>query len=189
MEEVELIKQCQAGDRDSFEALIEQHYDTIYRIAYRWCGDQHNAQDITQLAAIKLARSIVKFDFESSFTSWLYRLTINCAKDFYKSPTQHNQREVDTPDWELAGTDDRSAERFYAHQILNHIGTIKQDLRDALILVFVSGLTHQQAASQLNVEESTISWRVHEARNILKSTFSSSALGDPVAVNEQRGMA
>ncbi len=174
-----LIKQCQTGSSDAFNQLLNQHYETMYRFAYKWCGDQHNAQDITQTACMKLAKSIKQFDFKASFTSWLYRLVINCAKDFYKSPTQHNRREESdetTFDSHVITHDDRHAERLYARQIMEHITALQEELRDTLILVFASGLNHQQAAKQLQVKESTVSWRVHEARKQLKHVFSSSTL-------------
>ncbi|MFT6099223.1 MAG: RNA polymerase sigma-70 factor (ECF subfamily) [Arenicella sp.] len=61
MSENSLIERCQRGKADAFEQLLALHYDTIYRFAYRWCGDQHNTQDITQLACITLARSTNQF--------------------------------------------------------------------------------------------------------------------------------
>jgi RNA polymerase sigma-70 factor (ECF subfamily) len=181
MYEDSLIAQCQAGDAIAFEHLLEQYYDTIYRFAYRWCGDQHNAQDITQLACIKLAKSISQFERQSSFTSWLYRLVINCAKDFYKSPTQHNQREEsDENIYNSIGKSvaDQNEQRFYAQQILEHINGLQDSLKDTLILIYGSGLSHSDAAKKLGIKESTVSWRVHEARKLLKETFASSRLNN-----------
>ena len=176
MNEQTLIKRCQTGDKNAFEVLLNQHYDSIYRFAYRWCGDQHNAQDITQQACIKLARSITSFEFKSSFSSWLYRLVINCAKDFYKSPNSFNQREEaldDTDKMIQTKNDDQFAQQLYAQQILQHIDTLQDDLKDTLILVYGQCLSHRQAAKQLDIKESTVSWRVHEARKQLKKTFNS----------------
>ncbi len=172
----QLIKKCQAGDSSAFEQLLEMHYETIYRFAYRWSGDQHNAEDITQQACLKLARSIKQYDGRSSFTSWLYPLVINCAKDFYKSPTQHNTREEPETDEHESKTNDRTEQRVYAQQILEHIQHLQSDFKDALIMVYGTGLSHADAASKLGVKESTISWRIHQARKLLKQTFSSSQL-------------
>lgn len=176
-----LIKRCQNGDKAAFEALLNHHYDSIYRFAYRWCGDQHNAQDIAQLASMKLARSIGLFEFKSSFISWLYRLVINCAKDFYKSPNQYNQREQSNDEFNetlSVSVVDTNAQRLYAQQILEYINTLKDDLRDTLILVYGQGLSHNQAATHLSIKESTVSWRIHEARKQLKQTFSTPSLND-----------
>ncbi len=172
----QLVKKCQAGDSGAFERLLELHYDTIYRFAYRWSQDQHNAEDIAQQASLKLARSIKQYDGRSSFTSWLYPLVINCAKDFYKSPTQHNTREESDVDKQESKTEDRTEQRVYARQILEHIEHLQSDFKDALIMVYGTGLSHADAASQLGVKESTISWRIHQARKLLKQTFSSSQL-------------
>lgn len=190
-QDVELIERCQLGDSNAFELLINIHYDTVHRFAYRWCADPSNAQDITQIACIKLAKNIKTFRFESSFTSWLYQLVINCAKDYYKSPTQHNTREEQHDNLEVTSNSQRdsSASRFYAHQILEHIAQLQDDLRDTLILVYAKGMSHQQAAKQLHIKESTVSWRVHEARKILKQTFSSSDLDSTSSSQDVRGLA
>ena len=176
-----LIKQCQNGDKAAFEALLSRYYDTIYRFAYHWCQDQTNAQDITQLVCMKLAKAITQFNFQSSFSTWLYPIVINSAKDFYKSPSQHNVREEQHEQLETAAnqTEDINTRRIYAQQILEHINTLQDDLKETLILIYGSGLNHKQAAKELNVKESTISWRVHEARKILKQTFQSSDLYAP----------
>lgn len=190
MNEETLIKQCQSGDSQAFEKLITHHYDTIYRFAYRWCGDKANAEDITQIACLKLAKSIKQFRFESSFTSWLYSLVVNCAKDFYKSPSQHNVREEQHKnlDNELNKNSDTNASRYYARQILEYINQLQEDLKDTILLVYGTGLSHGEAAKQLNVKESTVSWRVHEARKILKQLFNSSSLDDSMSSEEVRGL-
>lgn len=189
MTDVVLIKKCQSGDTKAFEMLINRHYDTIYRFSYRWCGDQVNAQDITQNACLKLARSIQQFRFESSFTSWLYTLVINCAKDFYKSPSQHNTREEQHEHLDIKSNTDANAKRIYAQQILEHIGELQDDLKDTLILIYGNGLSHSQAAKQLNIKESTVSWRVHEARKLLKQTFSSTEFDAAPSIEAARGLA
>lgn len=186
-----LIKQCQKGDEQAFETLLGQHYDHIHSIAFKWCQDAANAQDITQLACIKLANSIRQFNFDSSFTTWLYRLVINCAKDFYKSPNQRNVREEPGHDLEAnaGSSDDLSNRKIYSQQIFEHIESMQEELRDTLVLVYGSGLNHQQTAERLGVKESTISWRVHEARKILKECFNTSNLQSNSSIEQAGGLA
>ena len=184
LDDITLIKQCKKGDGAAFEILLNRYYDTIYRFAYRWCSNQHNAQDITQQVCLKLAKSLMQFDHHSSFTSWLYRLVINCAKDFYKSPKQHNVREQseltsDQLSREHTHTD-LNARQIYAQQVLEHIDTLHSDLKDTLLLIHGTGLSHKAAAAQLGIKESTVSWRIHEARKILKQAFSSSTLANDI---------
>ena len=181
-----LIKQCQSGDKAAFEILLEANYDTIYRFAYRWCQDQNNAQDITQLVCMKLTKSIKQYNFKSAFTTWLYPIVLNTAKDFYKSPSQHNIREEQHENLETqaGASEDTSSRTIYAQQILEHINTLQDDLKETLILIYGSGLNHQQAAQQLNIKESTVSWRIHEARKLLKQTFNSPDINASVPARE-----
>ncbi len=177
-----LIRQCQDGDRNAFEALLKRHYDTIYRYAYRFCQDQANAQDVTQLVCMKLVKSLQTFRFDSSFSTWLYPIVVNSAKDFYKSPNQYNKREENIDDVVEGTQPDQSNQQdtndrtIYAQQILQHINTLDEDLKETLLLVFGKGLNHRDAAQRLKVKESTVSWRIHEARKILKQTFNSASL-------------
>lgn len=172
-----LIKRCQSGDENAFADLLGLHYDTIYRIAFRWCGDKSNAEDITQNVSMKLAQSIHQFRFQASFTTWLYQITINSAKDFYKSPKQFNTREEsDNALAEQMGKRQDQERQIYAQQLLAQISNLPEELREALILVFVNGLNHLQAATVAGVKESTISWRIHEARKQLKALFESADL-------------
>ena len=77
-----LIRAAQGGDAQAFEQLLEAHYDTMYRFAYKWCGNRADAEDVTQQSCLKLARALDSYRFESAFTSWLYRVVINCARDW-----------------------------------------------------------------------------------------------------------
>ena len=187
MPDEELIRLCRGGDSNAFETLLERYYEDIHRIAYRWCQDQHNAEDITQLACIKLASAVQSFRQQSSFSSWLYSLVINTARDYYKSAKHSGRQHQSLHDSgiEQAATLATATQSVFARQVLEHINEMQADLKDALVLVYISGLNHRQAAERLGVKESTVSWRIHEARKLLKQTFDSSSLEH----EESRGMA
>lgn len=179
MSQISLIKQCQTGDESAFGELLAQNYDVIYQTAWRWCGDATNAEDITQNVCMKLARNIAKYDFKAGFTTWLYRLTINCAKDFYKSPTQRNHREEGHDDLaQLSSAPAIDENRLEARQMLEKITLLPIELSETLLLVFVHGMNHAQTAERMNVKESTISWRVHEARKQLKALCANEQVSD-----------
>ncbi len=166
VEDTELIKKAAGGDRVSFELLLERYYMVMYKIAFKWCGNQSDAEDITQNACIKLARAIDQFRFDSAFSSWLYRLVINTAKDWQKSQHRHNHGDdsiLETKASNAAAAD----ESLYASQVMEIIDTLPDKERDAIILVFIEGLSHQDAAKRLQCKESTVSWRIHEARKKL----------------------
>ena len=89
-----LIRRAQGGDATSFAELLDLHYDTIYRFAWKWCGHAANAEDIAQQACMKLAASLAQYRFQAAFTSWLYRLVISCAQDWQRSQQRHEHDEL-----------------------------------------------------------------------------------------------
>ncbi|MGR9108512.1 MAG: RNA polymerase sigma factor [Gammaproteobacteria bacterium] len=163
--EAALIRRAQAGDRQAFEQLLESHYDTLFRFAYHWCRDQSDAEDITQQACIRLARTLGQFRFEAAFTSWLYRLVINCAKDWQRSQQRHNHDELDET---CATIEQDGFGDIFASQVMRLLDGFADGIKEAVLLVHAEGLSHAEAAGILGVKESTVSWRIHEARKQLK---------------------
>lgn len=162
------VRAAQRGDRQAFAQLLEHHYDSIYRFAYRWCGNRTDAEDITQLACIKLAQSISQFRFEAAFSSWLYRLVINCAKDWHKSQSRHQHADIDSA-IELEPLPDQRAENsIYLRQLLQQLEQMSEGFKETALLVHGEGLSHAEAAEVLQLKESTISWRLHEIRKQLQ---------------------
>lgn len=165
----ELIKRSQAGDSAAFELLVNRYYDVMFKMAYKWCGERMAAEDVTQESCIKLARFIGTFRHDSAFTSWLYRLVINTAKDWQKSQNRHPQGDAEL---ETMATQELSAEEsLYAKELWTEVRKLPEGERDAVLLVLSEGLSHKEAAKILNVKESTISWRIHEARKKLEKLF------------------
>ncbi len=169
MVEDKLIRAAQGGNAKAFAVLLSLVYDVIYRFAFKWAGHKHNAEDITQQACIKLAKAIQQFRFESAFTSWLYRLVLNCANDWGRSEKRHHSRD-DSPaaahvDSGSSGTTEAPTELA---RVLAQVEAMGKGFKDTLLLVLAEGMTHAEAACVLEVKESTVSWRIHEIRKQLK---------------------
>ena len=158
-----LIRGAQAGDARAFERLLERHYDTLFRFAYKWCGNRADAEDVTQQACIKLSRSLGQFRFESAFTSWLYRVVINCAQDWVRSQRRHESQPLEMAD-EVARGAAPVERQAYLWQLLQQLDALPDGIKETLLLVHAEGLTHGEAAKVLDVKESTVSWRLHEFR-------------------------
>lgn len=172
MDDNELIRLAQKGDADAFEQLVNRHYVTMFKMAFKWCGNQNDAEDITQDACIKLARGLDSFKGDCAFTSWLYRLTINAGKDWYKKQNRHTQKADPDPEaLDNVSTNAKSDSKLYAKQVLAAVQELPEGEKEALLLVMSEGLSHKEAAKALGVKESTISWRIHEARKKLNAQF------------------
>jgi len=162
MDDQALIHRAQSGDAAAFAELLDLHYDTIYRFAWRWCGHTANAEDIAQLACIKLAGSLGQFRFQAAFSSWLYRLVISCAQDWQRGQQRHDHEAL--PEDE-AGIDAASPEdQLYLAQLLEQLTQLGEGMKETALLVHAEGMSHAEAGAILGVSESTISWRVHTIR-------------------------
>lgn len=168
-DEAALIRAAQSGQPEALGELIGRYYDTLYRFAYRWCGSRVEAEDVTQQACIKLAQSLGQFRFEAAFSSWLYRLVINCAKDWQNSQYRHRGEEL-PPDAEDIGDRGQDAENgIYLQQVFKQLERMGEQYKETALLVFAEGFSHAEAAGILAVKESTVSWRLHEIRKQLSS--------------------
>ena len=157
-----LIRRAQDGNASAFGELVDSHYDTIYRFAWKWCRHRANAEDIAQQACIKLAASLAQFRFEAAFTSWLYRLVVNCAQDWQRAQRRHAH--ADLPEHEPAADSGRAEDAVHLDQLLEQLDALGAGMRETALLVHAEGLSHAEAGEALGVSESTISWRIHTMR-------------------------
>lgn len=157
-----LIRRAQGGNSASFAELLDLHYDTIHRFAWKWCGHRTDAEDIAQLACIKLAQSLKQFRFQAAFTSWLYRLVVNCAQDWQRAQRRHAHTEL--PEHEPAADSGRAEDAVHLDQLLEQLDALGTGMRETALLVHAEGLSHAEAGAVLGVSESTISWRIHTMR-------------------------
>lgn len=158
-----LIQSAQSGDEAAFSELVERFYDQMYRFALKYSGSVTDAEDITQQACLKLARSLHQFRFEAAFTTWLYRLVINCAKDWYRG--RPDTTSTETLNFEVS--DSRGDSMIMLQQTLDAVDGMGEGFRESVVMVLGEGFSHREAAEVLGVKESTISWRIHETRKRL----------------------
>ena len=162
----EMIRQAQSGDRTAFESLVEMHYPVMFRFAMKYTGRREDAEDVTQQACIKLARFIGQYRFESKFSTWLYRLVINCGRDWHKSQRETGWAVEDPIEPSTPG---QGEQQVLLHQVLRQVDDMGDGFRDAVVLVLGEGLSHRETADILESTTSTISWRLHEVRSRLRT--------------------
>lgn len=169
------LRRAQQGDATAFAEVVDGCYDTIFRFALKYTGHRQDAEDVAQQACIKLAGAIVSFRFESAFSTWLYTLVLNCARDWYRHVGYEPAREL-TPEEDPGVGDDRGESLVYLRQVLQRVDGMGEGFREALVLVAGEGLSHAEAAQLLGVQESTVSWRLHQIRKRLASAAAQEGL-------------
>ena len=168
-----LISQAQDGDRKSFGALVDRHYMTVYRFAFKWCRSKEDAEDITQEVFIKLAGKMHLFDHRSKFTSWLYRITVNCAKDYARKNSKWTSRKAPEPseNGNIASPNPGPENSVIAKGIYRAIDQLPEKLKETMLLVYGEGKDHKEAAKILGCAETTISWRIFKATQKLSKVL------------------
>ena len=165
--DAELIEKAASGDRQAFAALVAGRYDFIHAVAWRWCGERQDAEDVAQEVCIKLASAIRGFRGTSRFSTWLYTITLNVARDHMRKRRRENWRDADyLREQAVAGAG--GAEEAGSEELWQAVRQLPDKQRDAVLLIYGEGLTHAAAADVLGCAETTISWHVHEARKRLK---------------------
>src|SRR5215831_20433166 len=95
IDNVDLLRAVQAGDRAAFKAIYEHHQDRIYNLIYYTVGDRAAAQDVLQIVFLKAYRGLAGFRFESSLATWIYRIAINeCQNQNRRHGYEHVQFEA-----------------------------------------------------------------------------------------------
>ncbi len=164
----DLVLRAQGGDEQAFNRLITEQYRFIFRVAFRVLGHKSDAEDVTQTVCMRLATALPKFNRRASFTSWLYRITINAARDLQRSQ-KRRQKLADgaaafVPDH---GEAEQETGR-HLNDIWNTIRTLPEKQRDAVILVHGEGLSQEEAARVMSCQKVTVAWHLHNARKALK---------------------
>ncbi len=178
-EELQLVQRAQEGDREAFQELVERYQRKVYGICIGMLKDPDDSMDVSQEVFIKVYRYLDNFNLQSSFYTWLYRITVNKCIDFMRK--KKRQREVDYDDTlsregDVEGDDELLPSRLGIHpdrvyarkelraQMLEALKTLSEKHRTILILREVEGLSYEEIAEVLQISKGTVMSRLYHAR-------------------------
>jgi RNA polymerase sigma-70 factor (ECF subfamily) len=182
-EDIEAVLECQKGDANAFEGLVERHQKKMLNIAYRMMGDYDEACDVTQEAFLSAYKSIKKFKAEAKFSTWLYRIVVNYSKNRLKQLRSRGQREVISIDdsggiktegalCQSSASDDNPGTQMERRereaQVQKCITSLDEEYREVLVLRDIQGLSYEEIKDILKIPEGTVKSRISRARNALK---------------------
>ena len=165
----ELAARAAEGDAAAFQILLERHYDSVYRIAFRFSGLREDAEDIAQDVCASLVLKLRSFKGDAKFTTWLYRVVVNAVRDMQRKQVivgRVNRDYSELQDLARGEEAETAKEIAWLYGALDAVG---EDLRETAVLVLAEGMNHAEAADILDIKESTVSWRMHELRKKLKA--------------------
>ena len=178
--DTDLISRAAVGDHAAFQALVERHRAMVYRVAYQFAGNHHDAEDIAQEVFIKVYRSLDRFRQDAQLTSWMYRIVMNACIDYRRrhSPAasapfgeEAEQRMLNTPE-ESPGPEDTTYAGELGGVLEAEISRLPPGQRMVFIMRHHQGLKLGEIADALHLAEGTVKRQLHAAVHRLRDALS-----------------
>jgi len=182
----QLVERAQRGDKQAFDLLVIKYQRKLARLLSQFIRDAAEVEDVTQETFIKAYRSLSSFRGESAFYTWLYRIGINAAKNFLVAQKRRASnttngfdigdaenfeegsqlRELNTPESELMS-------RQIAQTVHQTLQALPQELRTAITLREIEGLSYEEIANIMNCPTGTVRSRIFRAREAIADKLQS----------------
>jgi RNA polymerase sigma-70 factor (ECF subfamily) len=155
----------------SWDELVRQHADRVYRLAYRLSGNQYDAEDLTQETFIRVFRSVQNYQ-PGTFEGWLHRITTNLFLDMVRRRNRIRMEAL-PEDYERVPADEPNPEQIYHDSRLGPdlqaaLDSLPPEFRAAVVLCDIEGLSYEEIGATLGVKLGTVRSRIHRGRAALR---------------------
>ena len=191
-DDADAVLRCQKGDAEAFEILVDRHQKRMLNVAFRMLGDYDEACDVVQESFLAAYRALRTFRREAKFSTWLYGIVVNQARNRLKQAqgrARHETRSLDDPvemtDGGLSrqvadGERDANAElekKEVQRAVRECIRALDAEYREVLVLRDIQGFSYDEIGDMLKLPDGTVKSRLFRARVFLKDCLVK-ALGD-----------
>jgi RNA polymerase sigma-70 factor (ECF subfamily) len=160
-----VLKKAQRGDERAFNLIVRAYEVPIYNYVLRLVGDRALAEDLTQEVFLRVFQGLPKFSLRSKFTTWLFQVTKNRVLDELRANERRPRLTVALEDVPALEVVDAPFERVEAvDAVWRSVGNLNVDLKMALLLRDVVGLSYTEIADSLEITLATVKWRIYKAR-------------------------
>ena len=178
--DINIINLVKKGDVRAFDILVVKYQDRLVYSVFKFCNDFELSQDISQEAFVKAFRNIEKFRGESSFYTWIYRIAINTAKNYFSNKSRgaetYNEDVLDGALSDLSLNSDNPETLLAAEEMKDAVNQAFQNLpdeiRSTLSLREYDGLSYEEIAKVQNCPIGTVRSRIFKGRELINETFS-----------------
>ena len=188
----ELVARCKKelpGNTRSYEELVRRHMNRVYRIVYRVVSHKQEAEDITQEVFVKVYHGLKKFEQQSSFSSWLYRIATNSALDALDKTKRHSKNiapltsqnktrneeetnDINLPASSAAGPEEKVIQKELRECINRVLKKLDREQARLLIMRDFEDLSYDEIARVLQLGLSAVKMRIHRSRLAFQEMFS-----------------
>lgn len=168
-----LTAAAREGDREAFEQLVVATSAGCYQLAYRLVGNEHDARDVVQETYLRAYKGLKRFRGDATVTTWLHRITVNCALRHLERRSRSATAELDAmaeiaderperdPETAASAADERG-------RLVEALGELPPSLRAVVVLRDVYDLPHREIAKELGISQGAAKVRLHRARTLLR---------------------
>src|SRR3954464_13832746 len=169
----DLVAAAKGGDRSAFDQLVRETYADAYTLAYRLTGNEEDARDVVQDAYLRAYKGLKRFRGDAQFSTWMYRITANCASTALTKGKKHRHEELEdeaaVPDARPENDPEAAGDAELLRSRLNAaLEELPPRLRAVVVLRDMYDLPHQAIADELGISEAAAKVRLHRARRRLR---------------------
>ena len=177
--DADLISRAAGGDPSAFQAIVERHRSMVYRVAFQFAGNHHDAEDIAQEVFIKVYRSLTSFRQDAQLTSWMYRIVMNACIDHrrrHRAATaapfseEAEQKMLNTPE-ERPDPEERAYAGELGQVLECEIGRLPKGQRVVFVMRHHQGMKLGEIADALGLAEGTVKRQLHAAVHRLRQAL------------------
>ena len=174
--DLDLVERARAGDTDAFRELVERHSRTMFKTAFRLTGNEADADDLVQEALLRAYRKLDRFDGRSQFSTWLYRITVNCGMDLMRKKSRRHARAAldDGVVLDSVATEDPRPDRLalsgeVRRAVESVLGTLSPMERSAFVLRHFEGRSIAEIGGLLGARSSATKHAIFRAVKKLRA--------------------
>ena len=168
------VDAARAGDKAAFARLVEATYADIFLLAARLTGNHHDAFDVVQDAYLRAYRGLIDFRSEARFSTWLHRITVNCANTLV---TRRNHYQCDQIQEDVVDANRDHHPEFhltdaeFSTELLDALEGLPPHLRTVVVLRDIFDLPHSKIGNQLGISATAAKVRLHRGRKRLRAAI------------------
>ena len=177
-----LVERVQRGDKSAFDILVRKYQHRVAKLISRYIKDHDEVYDVSQEAFIKAYRALPNFRGDSAFYTWMYRIAINTAKNFLVAKGRRlpnvdiDAQEAEQYEGATALKDFATPEQMLRRDeveksVLNAIESLPEDLRTAIVLREIDGLSYEEIADAMSCPVGTVRSRIFRARESIEKSL------------------